>query len=106
MSGDTKAFKTDLYGEHEGRHPSMQDLKNRLSSDIKVNLADIIAERPGTAYVDYDGITRKVAEHGRLYDDAFDENITFGPDGSDTISSRWKGWTTAHIKTTFHFENT
>ncbi|KAJ5110376.1 hypothetical protein N7532_000911 [Penicillium argentinense] len=105
MSGNTKTFRADVYGEHQGRHPSMGDLKNRLSTEVRAKLVDTIAARPGTAYVDYNGITKAVAEHGKLYDDAQGEEITFGPDGSDTNSSRWKGWTTAHVKTTFHFED-
>ncbi|KAJ5641358.1 hypothetical protein N7490_005358 [Penicillium lividum] len=83
----------------------MGDLKNRLTTDVRAKLADTIAARPGTAYVDYNGVLRNVSKHGRLYDDAEKEEITFGPDGSDTNSHRWRGWTTAHVKTTFHFQD-
>ncbi|KAJ5725758.1 uncharacterized protein N7483_007115 [Penicillium malachiteum] len=105
MSNNTETFTADLYGEVGRHHPSMGNLKGQLTTDVKVKLIDTIATRPDTAYVDLDGIIRKVAEHGRLYDDAFDENITFGPDGSSTHGNYWKGWTTAHIKATFHFED-
>ncbi|KAJ5308968.1 hypothetical protein PENANT_c020G01509 [Penicillium antarcticum] len=105
MSDNTKTFKTSPYGEREGRHPSMQDLKNRLTTDVRAKLADTTAACPGTAYVDYDGIIRDVSKHGKLYQDAENEEIIIGPDGSDTNTSRWKGWTTAHVKTTFHFED-
>ncbi|EAU30331.1 predicted protein [Aspergillus terreus NIH2624] len=105
MSSNTKTFYADLYGEHEGRHPSMGDLKNRLAVDVKKKMVDVIADRPGTAYVDYQGETRRVADHGKLYDDASGEELTFGPDGSNTNPGHWKGWTTAHLRTTFHFDD-
>ncbi|OJJ05853.1 hypothetical protein ASPVEDRAFT_45316 [Aspergillus versicolor CBS 583.65] len=101
---ETKIFETDLWGEHRGRHPSMPDLKNRLSVEIREKLANEVAGRPGTAYVDYKGRIRKVADHGKLYDDAHAEELTFGPDGSDT-GKNWHGWTTAHLKVEFDVES-
>jgi hypothetical protein len=105
MSGNTKTFSTDLYGEHEGRHPSMGDLKNSLTEGVKGALVKVIAERPGTAYVDYGGRSKTVTAHGKLYDDVSAEELTFGPDGSDTKPGHWRGWTTAHLKATFRFED-
>jgi hypothetical protein len=105
MSSDRRPFEAELHGEHEGRHPSMGDLKGLLSVQIKDTLVNKIAERPGTAYVDYHGHTKKVAEHGKLYDDATNDEIWFDHDGSDTKPGHWKGWTTAHIKANFHFED-
>lgn len=105
MSVNTKTFSTDLYGEHQGRHPSMDDLKNSLSERVKLALVKLISERPGTAYVDYDGRTATVAAHGKLYDSVSAEELTFGPDGSNSSNGRWKGWTAAHLKADFHFED-
>jgi lipoprotein-anchoring transpeptidase ErfK/SrfK len=105
MSDGSETFSADLYGEHQGRHPSMDDLKTHLAVQVIDKLVDVIAERPGTASVDYHGRTRKVAEHGKIFDEVSDEEITFGPDGSDTHAGRWKGWTTAHITAKFHVES-
>ncbi|OQE25418.1 hypothetical protein PENSTE_c006G01773 [Penicillium steckii] len=105
MSNDRRPLEAELYGEHEGRHPSMGDLKNQLSVQIRDTFVNKIAERPGTAFVDYHGHTKSVAEHGKLYDDAINDEIWFDHDGSDTKPGHWKGWTTAHIKADFHFEN-
>lgn len=54
----------------------MGDLKNSLSEGVKGALVKVIAERPGTTYVDYDGRTKTVAAHGRLYDDVSAEELT------------------------------
>ncbi|GLA12778.1 hypothetical protein AnigIFM62618_008734 [Aspergillus niger] len=50
----SKTFFTDLYGEHSGRHPSMGDLKNRLSVQVKDNFANEMADDPRTAYPNYE----------------------------------------------------
>ena len=105
MSGDIETFTASLHGELGRGDASMRDLKTRLAADVKKALVDVIAERPGTAWVDYHGHTKKVAEHGKLYDDATFDEIWFDHDGSDTKPGHWKGWTTAHIKASFHCED-
>ncbi|RAQ81708.1 hypothetical protein COH21_012842 [Aspergillus flavus] len=76
----------------------MSDLKDRLPVQIRDVFPNKIAEKPDTAWVDYHGHTKKVAEHGKSYDDATNDEIWFDHDGSDTKPGHWKGWTTAHIK--------
>ncbi|CAK40762.1 hypothetical protein CBS63078_7630 [Aspergillus niger] len=97
----SETFFTDLYGEHSGRHPSMGDLKNRLSVQVKEKLANEMADDPRTAYLNYEGRIRKVKEHGKLYENPSHEEVTYGPDGSDTGRHGWRGWTTAHLRVTF-----
>ena len=44
----------------------MPDLQKNLTRKVRDKLVDVIADQPGTAWVDYNGITRKVTEHGKL----------------------------------------
>jgi hypothetical protein len=66
----------------------MRDLKTRLTADVKKALVGVIADLPRTAFVDYYGYTRKVADHGKIYDNVSNEENTFSPDGSDTRPGR------------------
>lgn len=105
LSGNGRPLEAELYGEHKGQHPSMDDLNNRLSVQIRVTFVSKAAERPSTAFVDYHGRIKLVAEYDKLYDAATNNEIKFDHDGSDTKRGYRKGWTTAHIKANFHFED-
>ncbi|KAJ5438350.1 uncharacterized protein N7458_009348 [Penicillium daleae] len=105
MSGDIETFTASLYGELRRGDASMRDLKTRLVADVKKALVEVIAERPGTAWVDYHGHTKKVAEHGKLYDDATNDEIWFDHDGSETKPGYWKRGTIAYLTATFHVED-
>lgn len=83
----------------------MGDLKNRFSVQIRDTFVNMIAPRPGTAFVDYHGYSKSVAEHGKLYDDATNDGNWFDHDSTDTKPGYWKVWNTAHIKAYFHCED-
>lgn len=97
----TRSFSASVTRTGTGRHPSWEDLKTVALREVKEKLADVAAKRPGTGYVDYNGIIREVANYGNLYDNAGEDQIVWRDDGSDTHHGDWKGWITVDLKVPF-----
>jgi hypothetical protein len=100
MSLPRKKFDVAVYREATGRHPSWDDLYKEALKDARVELINAVADSPGTGYVDYHGIRKKVRNHGHKYDNAGHEVVSYRDNGSDT-GRGWKGWTTCVLAASF-----
>lgn len=100
MSLPRRTFDVEYYREATGRHPSWDDLYKEAVKEARPKLVDVAAARPGTGYVDYNGIIKSVRNHGHLYEDA-EEAVSYKDNGSDTRPGHWKGWTTCVLSTSF-----
>ncbi|KAJ6113517.1 hypothetical protein N7523_006834 [Penicillium sp. IBT 18751x] len=88
---------------YHGTKPKMDDLQITVANEARQFLVDQLAERPGTAYVEYSGRRKRVTEHGLMYVYNGTEDIKYtDPDSfTDGNKNKWSGTITVDLAADF-----
>lgn len=91
---------------HSGTSPKMRDTEITVTNQTRDGLFNQIANRPGTAYAEYSGRSKRVTEHGEGYIYTGKEEISISDPHSDTDGRRNKWTGTVTIDLTAYFRVT
>lgn len=103
---EVKYFRASARGSHVNNagEPRWEDTKLVVAEMARGNLIKALVNRPGIAYINYDGREKTVTDHGKFYEYNGEEDIVFTAPDPDTDGRRgkWRGTITASITSGFN----